>query len=75
MKKHLLLLAVILTACSAQEEPEKKAPEGRAETRSIRNTGAVGYSGSEIADKVDGALNANDERIRQQEKETEAPAE
>ena len=58
MKISTLLLVLMLTACSAQEEP----PPGRAETQSIRNTDAVGYSGSAIADKVDGALNATDQR-------------
>ena len=42
--------------------PPKRAEQGREETRSIRNTEAIGYSGNAIADKVDGALDANDQR-------------
>lgn len=71
MRIRILVLALFLAACGAPEEPpaETKQPQGRAETQSIRNTDAVGYSGSEIADKVDGALNANEERNKQLEKE------
>lgn len=72
-----LFLSAGLAACGAPEEPpaEPKPPQGRAETRSIRNTDAVGYSGSEIADKVDGALDASEERNKRLEQEAEPPPE
>ncbi len=75
LKIPLLVMAFSLglAACSAQEEPppENKPPQGRAETQSIRNTDAIGYSGSEIADKVDGALNATEQRNKEVEQEPE----
>ena len=77
MKYSLLLLVFVLSACGQDEPPPpKKAPEGRAETQSIRNTEAVGYSGKAIADKVDNALQKNDEQVKKAEKEaTEQPGE
>lgn len=76
MRIRILVLALFLTACGAPEEPaaEKEAPEGRAETRNIRNTDAIGYSGSQIADKVDATLDASDARKRQLEEEEQQPA-
>lgn len=72
MKHFLLIASLLLAACSSNDEPApKKAPEGRAETRSIRNTEAVGYSGKAIADKVDSALKANDEQVKKAEQESE----
>lgn len=77
--KHLLLIAsLLLGACSSGDEPPppKKAPEGRAETRAIRNTEAVGYSGKAIADKVDKALKANDDQIKKASQDSqESPSE
>lgn len=71
MKTELawILAAALLAACGGDEPPppEKKPPEGRAETRSIRNTEAVGYSGNAIADKVDTALDQNDEATRRKQ--------
>ncbi|HEY1077632.1 MAG TPA: hypothetical protein VGE51_13155 [Fontimonas sp.] len=68
-----LLASLILTACgSGEAPPPAAAPEGRAETRSVRNTEAIGYAGDAIADKVDGALNANDERKAKLDAELEA---
>ena len=65
MKRSILVLALLLAACSQDEPPPpEKPPQGRAETRSIRNTEAVGYSGNAIADKVDGALNKTDEAAK-----------
>ena len=60
----LLAVSLLLGACgsSQQEAPPPKAQQGRAETQGIRNTDAIGYSGSAIANKVDGALNANDQQ-------------
>ena len=59
----LLTATLLLASCSRQEDPTPPAPQqGRAETQGIRNTDAIGYSGSAIANKVDGALDANDEQ-------------
>lgn len=71
MKRVLPVLALLLAACGPDEPPpaEKKAPQGRAETQSIRNTEAVGYSGNAVADRVDDGLNKNEaaEKKRQEE--------
>ena len=58
----LAALALSLAACKpSPPPPAPKAPvQGRAETQGIRNTDAIGYSGSGIANKVDAALDAND---------------
>ena len=55
-------LTLSLAACNASPPPPapRAAPQGRVETRGIRNTDAIGYSGSAIANKVDAALDAND---------------
>ena len=73
MKILLLAASLALAGCSAKDEPPPppKAKEGRAETQSIRNTQAIGYDGKAIANKVDGALNANDEQIKKAQKESE----
>lgn len=55
-------IAVMLSACGSSEPPPLAAPQGRAETQGIRSTEAIAYSGNAIADKVDGALNQNDEQ-------------
>jgi hypothetical protein len=65
-----------LAGCSppAEEPVAAQAPEGREETRNIRNTEAVGYSGPAIADRVDAALDAGEARDRQlREQDPEAP--
>lgn len=60
-----LLLAFGLAACGSKEPPaEPKKIEGRGETRNIRNLDSIGAGGSAIANKVDGALDANDESAR-----------
>lgn len=67
MRVAMLLLvgSVLLTACKPDEPvADDREPQGREETRNIRNVEALGYSGKEIADKVDATLNANDERNR-----------
>lgn len=74
--KHLLTAGIlvaglVLAACSSKDEPPpppQAAPEGRAETRSIRNTQAIGYNGTAIANKVDAALKANDEEVKKTDK-------
>jgi hypothetical protein len=71
------LLLLPLAACQPTPEPKKvDQPQGRAETQGIRNTEAIGYAGDAIADKVDGALDANDQRkaeLDAQLKAAEAP--
>ncbi|NKF21938.1 hypothetical protein [Solimonas marina] len=55
-------VTVALVACHPKESPEHVDDhKGRAETQGIRNTEAVGYAGDAIADKVDAALDANDQ--------------
>ena len=67
-----LVLAALLAGCSKPEEPvADRKPEGREETRGIRNTEAIGYSGDAIADKLDSALDANDARNRELERAIE----
>lgn len=68
-----LSLLLVLSACREQPEPTRSPPEprGREETRSIRNTEAIGYSGEAVADKVDTALDANDQRKEQLDKALE----
>lgn len=62
-----------LVGCgSAEEAPKPRSTQGREETRNIRNTEAVGYSGGAIADKVDAALDANDQHKEQMDKAVEA---
>lgn len=63
--KPVLIAALLLplAACQPNAEPKKvDDAQGRAETQGIRNTEAIGYAGDAIANKVDGALNANDQR-------------
>jgi hypothetical protein len=69
------LVALSLGACTPPaDEPVAPAPEpqGREETRNIRNTDAIGYSGAAVADRVDGALDAAERR--QQELRAQDPA-
>lgn len=56
--------ALLLSACGKKEPDTPVKPiAGREETQGIRRTDAIGYSGSAIANKVDGALNANDQQM------------
>ena len=73
MKTWILIASLVLAACSSKDEPPPppKEKEGRAETQSIRNTQAIGYDGKAIANKVDGALNANDEQVKKAQRESE----
>ncbi|MES2884095.1 MAG: hypothetical protein V4709_04785 [Pseudomonadota bacterium] len=62
----LVVLLTALAACGKQPEvPKPGEPQSRAETEAIRNTEAVGYAGDAIANKVDSALDANDQRKAQ----------
>lgn len=68
-----VLLAAALAACgSPPPDSAEKAPEGRAETQGIRNTENIGVSGEAIADKVDAALDANEQRQQELDKAAEA---
>lgn len=69
MKHAILVVGLLLAACGAEEEtpPPEKAPQGRAETRAIRNTDAVGTGGGAIADKIDTALDKQDEASRKKQ--------
>lgn len=59
----LLLAAGLLAACDdPSPPPERATPQGREETRSIRNAEAVGYSGNAIADRIDASLDASEQR-------------
>ncbi len=58
----VLAATLLLAACGEKTPPPKRAEQGREETRGIRNTEAIGYSGNAIANKVDGALDTNDQR-------------
>ncbi len=73
---RLTLVAALLgalSACGGSEPPsEPTAQEGREETRTIRNTEAVGYGGDAIADKLDATLDANDQRKEDMDQAIEA---
>ena len=67
LKVILLLLSICLAACSdstqsEQTSADKKQEAGRAETKTIRSTENIGYAGDAIGSKVDAALDANDQR-------------
>lgn len=66
-----LLCAAALSACGGTDD-NPDASNGRAETQSIRATEAVGYSGDAIADKVNAALDANDQRKDELDREIDA---
>jgi len=69
----LAVVAVSLAACGKQPEaPKPGEPQGRAESQPIRNTEAVGYAGDAIANKLDGALEANDARKAELDKAMDA---
>jgi len=71
MTRLLIALALLVSACGSDEPPpERAAPEGRAETQSIRNTEAVGYDGKAIADKVDAGIKANEEQVKKAQQES-----
>ena len=63
------LLMLLLAACSPPPEDPPPSNQGRPETRGIRATEGIGYSGNAIANKVDKALDANDQRKDNLDKE------
>lgn len=73
MKRLLVSLALLVSACGSSEDPAPAPPppSGRAETQSIRNTDAVGTGGAAIADKVDAAIDATEEADRKLKEEAE----
>ncbi len=68
-----MLSSLALSACGKPAAPPQAEEEGRPETRSIRNTEAIGYDGAAIADKVDAALDAGEARKQQLDAELDAP--
>lgn len=66
----LLLLLGLIGGCSSPSgegesgvrQVEVPDAEGRAETRSIRNTESIGYAGDAVADRVDALLDAQEQR-------------
>ncbi|MGH8446503.1 MAG: hypothetical protein ACREVL_14620 [Solimonas sp.] len=80
MVMGLACTLALLAGCHPKDKPQhvdEQPPQGREETRGIRNTEAVGYAGDAIADKVDKVLDANDaakQKIDQVEaQQTQAP--
>lgn len=72
-----LALLALLSACSPPPEDENGkrkslAGEGREETKGIRNTENIGYSGNAIGAKVDQALEINDNRTADLDRQLEA---
>jgi hypothetical protein len=73
-----LCMALLIVGCNGPDQDNRPAPQaqaGREETQGIRNTEAVGYAGDAIADKVDAALDANDQRKEQLDAEIDEQAE
>lgn len=71
-----LLCLTLISACVPRTDEsgqrESRAGEGRAETQGIRNTENIGYAGNAIADRLDGALDANDQRTQVLDQQLEA---
>ena len=65
----------LIAACSPKTDEDGKreslAGEGREETRNIRNTENIGYSGNAIGAKVDEALDVNDARKAELDRQLE----
>lgn len=71
MKRIIIVLSVVLCACQKAPEPSPAAVDkGRPETRNIEAADAMGYNGKQVRQKVDGALDANDEHNKQLEQMT-----
>jgi hypothetical protein len=69
----MFLLVLLAAACSSghQETPSEKATDtqGREETKNIRALDAVGVEGTAISKQVDQALDTNDKRKEELDKE------
>lgn len=70
-----LLTLIVVSGCGDRsEKPPEPRSEGRAETRHIRNLEAIGYGGDGIADKLDSAIEAQEQRPRQLDEALEKQA-
>ena len=70
-------MALMLFGCTSPEPPAPKDQEpakyqGRDDTKSLRNADAVGYDGAAIQKKLDAALDKNDQRAADLDKQIEA---
>jgi hypothetical protein len=54
-----LVVALALVACGQHEDDHERQPKAKNELELIRNTEKIGYSGGAVADKVQGAIDAN----------------
>jgi hypothetical protein len=67
MKMVMLMAACLLTisGCTSGQKAESEKYTGREETRKLEGASAVGYDGTAIRKTVDGALNKNDDHVRE----------
>ena len=65
------LLVFTLAACSPPPEPERKADDGRKETRSIEAADGLGFAGKPIRKKIDKAIDTVQQRPQQLEQQEE----
>jgi hypothetical protein len=80
MNKSISLLFIVILGASGcgKPEPAKSEPQaadeyqGRDDTKSLRNADAVGYDGAAIQKKLDGALDKNDQRAADLQKQIDA---
>ena len=80
MNKSISLLFIVILSASGcvKPEPDKSEPQaadeyqGRDDTKSLRNADAVGYDGAAIQKKLDGALDKNDQRAADLQKQIDA---
>ena len=77
MNKSISLLFIVILGASGcgKPDPAKSEPraadayQGRDDTKSLRNADAVGYDGAAIQKKLDGALDKNDQRAADLQKQ------
>lgn len=75
MNKPISLLFIVILGASGCGKPEPQAADayqGRDDTKSLRNADAVGYDGAAIQKKLDAALDKNDQRAADLDKQIEA---
>ena len=70
-------MALMLAGCTSPEPsaPKDREPgkyQGGDDTQSLRNADAVGYDGAAIQKKLDAALDKNDQRAADLDKQIEA---